>query len=356
MLKVICFAVSFFVLAETLEYSRVGQGYHRGILPDCPGSTKPAEITPNSLRNLKISVFGSRASLTTYSYYHVKRIARHPEIDFNKKTIIYVPGYLDLSAVPIRRSLVQLYQDLGYNVLILDYEAFDSGEMPVAARLMPPVGKHVAEMLSNLTTLGLDPKKLELVGLSLGGQAISFIAKNYREITGRNISSLTALDPAGRCFRHLGPHQRLDPSDADFVLSIATNMDEMGIATPVGHVTFYVNGGEFQPADLWWLPCDTLCSHVKSYILWLSALINPGKFVGLQCDSIQQARDFNCFDRKPLVTNTMDLYTDRSKPGIYYLSTLHKYPYYLGKEGVYRSSEPVLKQLSYLNVADKLLV
>jgi pancreatic lipase-related protein 2 len=225
-----------------------------------------------------------------------------------------------------------------------------------AVRLTRPVGKHAAEMLANLTDLGLDPTKLELVGLSLGGQTMSFIAKNYREITGKNISSMTALDPTGSCFRNLGPDQRLDASDADFVVKVATNIDGYGLATPVGHVNFYVNGGEYQPGDIWFLPCGGLCSHIRSYFLWLSALLNPGLFKGIQCNSVQQARDADCYDIKPMVTNTLDLYVDRSKPGIYYLSTFNRYPYGLGEKGLKRNGETILRQLSSLNEADMLWV
>ncbi|XP_063382151.1 phospholipase A1 member A-like [Cydia fagiglandana] len=204
-------------------------------------------------------------------------------------------------------------------------------------------------MLAKLTDLGLDPKRLELVGYSLGGQAIGLTAKHYRQITGYNISSLTAVDPSGPCFRHLGPQDRLDPSDADFVLQITTNMDGFGIATPVGQVAIFVNGGEYQPGDLWLAPCLVLCSHGRAYFLWLSALMNPGIFIALQCDSVQQARDGDCYERQPRVTNTMDLFTDRSKPGIYYLHTFNRYPYGLGKRGLKRKDNEIVKHLSWLN-------
>lgn len=69
---------------------------------------------------------------------------------------------------------------------------------------MRPVGRHVAEVLAQLTADGLDPSKLELIGFSLGGQTVSFIAKNFQQITGRNVSKITSLEPSGPCFRNLG--------------------------------------------------------------------------------------------------------------------------------------------------------
>ncbi|KAI8426024.1 hypothetical protein MSG28_004999 [Choristoneura fumiferana] len=136
---------------------------------------------------------------------------------------------------------------------------------------------------------------------------------------------------------------------------VATNMDGFGIATPVGHITFYVNGGEYQPGDVWWLPCTIECSHVRSFFLWLSALNNPHTFIGIQCDTIQQARNNDCYDRTPTVTNTMDLYTDRTKPGIYYVATFNRYPYYLGQRGIKRKHEEIFKQLKSINAKDVLM-
>lgn len=214
---------------------------------------------------------------------------------------------------------------------------------------MRPAGKHAAEMLANLTKLGLNPKDLEVIGLSLGGQTISFIGKNFQAITGRNISRLTALDPAGPCFRNLGPDDRLDTSDADFVDVIATNIDGFGMAAPVGHVTFYVNGGEFQPGDVMWLPCNVFCSHIRSYTIWLAALEHPNSFIAMQCDSVQQARDGNCFDRKPFVTNVLGINTDRSKKGIFYLATENNFPYFMGKKGLKRDSEFWMHSLKSYN-------
>lgn len=214
---------------------------------------------------------------------------------------------------------------------------------------MRPVGKHTAEMLANLTILGLNPKKLELVGLSLGGQTISFIAKRFRDITGTGISRLTALDPAGPCFRNLGPDERLDQTDADFVDVLATNIDGFGMAAPVGHVNYYVNGGEFQPGEILWVACNVICSHIRSYTLWLSALVNPKSFIAIQCDSVQQAREKNCYDRKPCVTNLLGLKVDKNKTGIFYLGTYNSYPYYMGEKGTKRNGDALYSVLTSLN-------
>lgn len=213
---------------------------------------------------------------------------------------------------------------------------------------MRPVGKHVAEVLAQLTESGLDPSKTELLGFSLGGQTVSYIAKNYQQLTGRNISKITSLEPSGPCFRNLPPEDRLTASDADFVQVLHTNIDGFGMATQMGHVDFYINGGEFQPSDLTLYPCTITCSHFRVLSLWQSAVMNPNKFIAMQCDSVQQARDFACYDR-PLVTNVMGLNTDAKKPGIYFLSTSRDYPFYLGEKGLKKEYASWIGQANHVN-------
>lgn len=175
---------------------------------------------------------------------------------------------------------------------------------------------------------------IELIGFSLGAHTASYIAKNYRLLTGKNISYIYGLEPAGPCFRDLEKDDRLDASDADFVQVLHTNIDGFGMAARMGHLDFYTNGGEYQPSDLNLFPCTTTCSHFRVLPYWLSAMRNPDKFVGVKCDSIQQARDAKCYDRVPLETNVMGPNANKSRPGIYYLSTGKHYPFYLGRKGL----------------------
>ncbi|XP_060802493.1 lipase member H-like [Amyelois transitella] len=222
-----------------------------------------------------------------------------------------------------------------------------------AARFTRTVGRHTAEMLANLTKISpFDPKKLDILGLSLGGQIMSFLAKHYYALTGVKISRLTALDPSGPCFRNLGPDERLDQDDADLVDVISTNIDGFGMATPVGHVNFYVNGGEFQPGDILWMPCNVFCSHIRSFTIWLAALDNPDSFIAVQCDSVQDARYNKCHDREPMVTNIMGLNVDRNKPGIFYLATHNNFPYYLGVKGLKKRSDYFSAKLRFINAKD----
>lgn len=180
------------------------------------------------------------------------------------------------------------------------------------------------------------------MGVSLGGQTISFIDKNFRKQSGVNISRITGLEPTGACFRNLGPEDRLDKSDAHFVDVIHTNMDGYGMVTPIGHVNFYVNGGESQPGQLIWYVCLDFCSHARSFLIFDSAVKHSNSFIGIQYDSVQQARYKNCYDRVPRVTNVIGLNTDKSKQGIFYVATSQRAPFYLGKRGLKRENDFLL--------------
>ncbi|XP_041986256.1 phospholipase A1-like [Aricia agestis] len=341
-----------------VEVSKPLEGYPHGFLSDCPGSTKEAILTKKTLQKLSFIVFKSNETMhhDRYDYFQMDQLAKDPEVDFRRKTMVFCGGYLSSPFMPLASSMGQAYKKLGYNVFMLDTLFFTLDQYPRAARVIRAVGKHTAEMLIRLSKRGFNPKNLELVGMSLGGQTISYIAKHYRSVTGVSVGKMVALEPAGPCFRNLGPELRLDKSDGDFVIHIATNIDGYGMATPVGHVNFYINGGENQPGDFWWILCSELCSHTRSFDVWQSALMHPDDFIGIQCDSVQQARNRDCFDRVPRVTNLMGPKTDRNKEGVFYVSTTNKVPYCMGKKGLDRNNDFFISVASSYNNVDDLKI
>lgn len=55
------------------------------------------------------------------------------------------------------------------------------------------------------------------------------------------------MDPGSGLFSLSNPDTTLDVTDADFVDIIHTNGGTASFTEPMGHVDFYVNGGEKQP-------------------------------------------------------------------------------------------------------------
>lgn len=212
----------------------------------------------------------------------------------------------------------------------------------------------MGDFLVKLTEQGLSADNLELVGASLGAHVVAYAAKQFYEKTGKRPWRLTGLDPAGPCFRSLPPEYKISPSDATHVDIVHTNIDGFGIAEPLGHIDFYVNGGEFQPSDIPYIPCLVICSHVRAIFYWWLAIEHPKKFIGMTCDSVQDARFANCFNNS--VTNYLGLETNFRKPGIYYLPTHNEFPYYRGKDGLKSENEIYTSVAKQINSDDILIV
>lgn len=66
----------------------------------------------------------SKATWTSYDYYHAADVVKHPGFDLRKKTFIFVQGYLEFLVAPLGWSIAEIYKELGYNALILETEEF----------------------------------------------------------------------------------------------------------------------------------------------------------------------------------------------------------------------------------------
>ena len=53
----------------------------------------------------------------------------------------------------------------------------------------------------------------------------------------------SGTDPAGPLFQTVPINQRLDKTDASFVVIVHVNQGEFGFLGRLGHADFYVNGG-----------------------------------------------------------------------------------------------------------------
>ncbi|XP_063222699.1 pancreatic lipase-related protein 2-like isoform X2 [Bacillus rossius redtenbacheri] len=94
----------------------------------------------------------------------------------------------------------------------------------------------------------MSPKRLHLIGHSLGAHIMSYVSKNVTRI-----ARITGLDPAQPLFEDFPNEVLLDPSDAVFVDIVHTDAEQflpflgLGVVKAHGHVDFYVNGGNNQP-------------------------------------------------------------------------------------------------------------
>ncbi|XP_049880119.1 phospholipase A1 member A-like isoform X2 [Pectinophora gossypiella] len=316
-------------------------GMPAGLIPDCPGVRKNASISAQSMPMLQVSFYrldaGGNLLTRPMPVTAAHKMLASEKIDWSKKTVVHAVGWLDSAMFPHSRALAAAYARRGYNVFVTDTFAFLTSIYPKSVRLTRVIGKKLGEFLAKLTALGLRGERLELVGISLGAHIAGYTAAAYTALTGSRPRRLTGLDPAGPCFRALPPDMRFNAGLADQVDVIHTNIDGFGIAEPLGHVDVYVNGGEYQPGDVPYIPCLVICSHVRAVLYWWQAIEHPKKFIAVQCDSVQEARLANCYNNT--VTNYIGLETRFDRPGIYYLSTSNEFPYYRGRAGLDASNE-----------------
>lgn len=91
-------------------------------------------------------------------------------------------------------------------------------------------------------------QRLHMIGFSLGAHVVSFASNIVQRQTNVLFDRLTGLDPALPFFTTLNHRSKLDRSDARFVDVVHTNAGVFGKIEPSGHIDFYLNGGQTQPA------------------------------------------------------------------------------------------------------------
>lgn len=65
-----------------------------------------------------------------------------------------------------------------YNVLAVDYREIAMINYVIGASLLKVVGKHVGEALNFFVSSGVNPKKIHLIGHSMGAQVAAFTGRN----------------------------------------------------------------------------------------------------------------------------------------------------------------------------------
>lgn len=138
-----------------------------------------------------------------------------------------------------------------HNLFIVNWNYAARGILyPRAVANIPIVATYVTRFINEklLAEARMDPRRIQLIGHSLGAHLAGFIGKNTDSKLGR----IYGLDPAGPCFGALsGPlypsSKRLAPTDAEEVITVQTNSALLGIDKPLGKYSVFVEGGEIQP-------------------------------------------------------------------------------------------------------------
>ena len=188
------------------------------------------------------------------------------------------------------------------NVILMDWSHLARGpptEYNDRARNAIDVGRYTGLCLSKL---GISGEQFHLLGHSLGAHLVGNAGRVFEMKTGRKISRITALDPAGPRFWN-GPalyaleelkNNRFDTDVADFADAIHTDGSaypctvcpepHFGTMHPVGHLDFYPHGGYGQPGcSIGNINGGVACSHGKAVTYYLNTINNESVFPSVPC-------------------------------------------------------------------------
>ncbi|XP_068626109.1 pancreatic lipase-related protein 2-like [Battus philenor] len=252
-------------------------------------------------------------------------------IDFNIPTVIYFHAFMesasDGSSLMVREAYIRRGDT---NIIMVEAQRLEAGPWYItAAENTWYIGQYAARFIDYLVSRGLKLSNTHLIGHSLGAQSAGVAGG---ALTSGQVARITALDPALPLFDKVSLEQRLDPSDAEFVDVIHTDMGIFGFPGPVGHADFYPNGGKSpQPGcNLEVVLTQQLllnkffCSHWRSYMFYAESVVRPESFVASQCSSWQQYRTGKCAS-SPQVH--MGFGVDRNARGNFYLITHKEAPF-----------------------------
>ncbi|XP_061697134.1 phospholipase A1 member A [Syngnathoides biaculeatus] len=213
-----------------------------------------------------------------------------------RPTKVIVHGYRALGSQP--RWVLDLAEALleveDANVLIVDWVHGASFAYNLAVDNYKEVAVHVSVLINQLQIYGCKLESFHFIGISLGAHVAGFVGTLFEGKIGR----ITGLDPAGPMFKNADTFDRLDPSDAQFVDAIHTDSDYFGISIPVGHVDFFLNGGNDQTgcaqsrfASVYGY---VICDHMRALYVYMSALNSSCRLSGIPCESYQNFLQGRC--------------------------------------------------------------
>ncbi len=108
---------------------------------------------------------------------------------------------------------------------------------PTSAARTRDVGNQLATYFINN---GVEPTYTNVIGHSLGAHIAGFTGSTYRGSTGPSLAQIVGLDPAGPEFEDKAASDRLDPSDANRVVSLHTS-ESLGYDSQLATLDIYAN-------------------------------------------------------------------------------------------------------------------
>ncbi|XP_055116231.1 phospholipase A1 member A isoform X2 [Symphalangus syndactylus] len=212
-------------------------------------------------------------------------------------TKLIIHGFRVLGTKPswIDKFIRTLLHAMNANVIAVDWIYGSTGVYFSAVKNVIKLSLEISLFLNKLLMLGVSESSIHIIGVSLGAHVGGMVGQLF----GGQLGQITGLDPAGPEYTRASVEERLDAGDALFVEAIHTDTDNLGIRIPVGHVDYFVNGGQDQPG------CPTffyagysylICDHMRAVHLYISALENSCPLMAFPCASYKAFLAGHCLD------------------------------------------------------------
>ncbi|KAJ6646183.1 Lipase member H-A, partial [Pseudolycoriella hygida] len=244
-------------------------------------------LEPCSDEVIQFYIFSSDRPNSAPLLLDIKNLMIPKWLNLNNSNKLIVHGYagnLDFHATKAIRN--EYLARNNTNIIIVDWGKLSKLPCyPGAVFNTRQAGECVGNFLLKLAPMFADDSdftKIHMIGFSLGAHVIGFACNIVRKSLGIMFDRITGLDPALPFFTTADPHSKLDRSDAKFVDVVHTNAGVFGKIEPSGHVDFYVNGGQTQPAcaDHSNVP---LCSHLLATVYFAESINSKIGFSGYRC-------------------------------------------------------------------------
>ncbi|KAM3964259.1 phospholipase A1 1-like [Aphomia sociella] len=218
-----------------------------------------------------------------------------------------------------------------YNIISIDYNPIARSPCYIsAAKNTELVGKCTAQLIDELVqNHGFKLADFHLIGFSLGGQVVGFVA-NY--IESGKFTRITALDPALPLFVTGDKSKKIDAGDADFVDVLHTNCLERGKLEASGSVDFYANGCINQPG------CTTTanqssssCSHRRAPKYFAESILTDVGFYARKCNTWISGEIGLCDVHDTKEEIIFGEYVSHDASGLYFFATNSEPPYAQGR-------------------------
>ncbi|XP_041808232.1 lipase member H [Chelmon rostratus] len=223
-------------------------------------------------------------------------LSAHPQFNLSRPTTFVIHGYRPTGSPPMwLHSITELLlarKDI--NLIIVDW---NHGAANVnyfkAVENTHKAADNLTAFIKKMQEHGASLSSIHMIGVSLGAHISGFVGANLNGSIGR----ITALDPAGPQFTGTPPEDRLDPTDAQFVDVLHTDIDALGFREPLGHIDFYANGGTDQPGcpkTIFSGGSYFKCDHQRSVLLYLDSVNGTCASQAFPCSSYKDFLDGDC--------------------------------------------------------------